>query len=84
MRVSLGLSFHNQEALTEAVSGLRFADDGPNSGIESINQDGSLHLEHDSNREIDEERRGDDDGRSDKIQVVDSSLSVESEERPVS
>ena len=57
VRVSLGLSFHNNESLGEAVGSLHFAADVPNPILStgSINEDGSWHLEHDENSEIDEE-----------------------------
>jgi hypothetical protein len=57
VRVSLGLSFHDESSLAEAVDSLRFAADDP----DPIARTGSIR----------EERRYDDIGRSDDIQVVD-------------
>ena len=80
MRVSLGLSFHNKESLDEAVGSLQFAADDPNSIPEagSIDQDRSLHIGHDDDlnplpvmRNINQERRDDEIGGGDDIQIVD-------------
>ena len=78
MRVSLGLSFHDEPSLVEAVSSLQFAADYPNSivGMGSLNEDGNSGIEPDdlnANLEIvdiSQERRDNDDG-SDEIQMID-------------
>ena len=47
MRVSLGLSFHDEPSLVESVGSLRFNavdDPNPNLGTENVNQDGSLGI----------------------------------------
>ena len=77
MRVSLGLSFHDEESLVEAVSTLHFAANHPVPipGTESIDQDGSLHIGHDNpdplQENINRERRDDEIGGSDDIQMID-------------
>ena len=47
----MGLSFHDETSLGEAVSTLHFNalvdDPNPNLGMGSINRDGSLCIEHD-------------------------------------
>lgn len=75
----MGLSFHDESSLAEAVSSLRFvADDlNPISRTGSISEDWSLRIEpHDSNVipeleiiSIREEKRDDGMGGSDNIQV---------------
>ena len=78
MRVSMGLSFHNEPSLVEAVGSLQFAANHPNSivGMGSLSEDRNLGAEPDDlnvNLEmvnISQERRDDDEG-SDEIQVVD-------------
>jgi hypothetical protein len=75
------LSFHDEPSLVEAVESLRFAADDPNPipRTGSISEDGSLRIKpQDSNAilelemiSIREERRDDDIGGSDDIQVVD-------------
>jgi len=70
VRVSLGLSFHNEESLVEAVGSLHFATDRPNSilEIESMDQDG--HIGHDDSNPLSDmyqERRNDQSGGSDDI-----------------
>ena len=73
----MGLSFHNQPSLVEAVGSLRFeaADPNPIPGTGSISLDGSLRTPHDPNAIPEmtsiEERRDDDIGRDDDIQLVD-------------
>jgi len=59
VRVSLGLSFHDEESLVEAVGSLRFAAEDPTPilGTGSIN--GSLHAGHEF-PEIDQERSNND------------------------
>ena len=77
MRVSLGLSFHDKESLEEAVGSLQFAANPiPEAG--SIAQDRSSHIGHDDDLNplqvmgnIDQERRDDEIGGSDDIQIVD-------------
>ena len=77
MRVSLGLSFHDKESLEEAVGSLQFgANLIPEAG--SIDQDRSSHIGNDDdlNRlllmgNINQERRDDEIGGSDDIQIVD-------------
>jgi len=80
VRVSLGLSFHDKESLDEAVSSLQFAADDPNPISESgsIDQYRSSHIGHDDDLNplpvmgnINEERRDDEIGGSDDIQIVD-------------
>ena len=79
MRVSLGLSFHDKESLVEAVSSLQFAaDDPPIPEAGSIDQDRSSHIGHDDDLNplpvmgnINQERRDDEIGGSDDIQIVD-------------
>ena len=76
MRVSLGLSFHDKESLEEAVGSLQFAANSiPEAG--SISQDSS-HIGHDEDLDplpvmgnINQERRDDELGGSDDIQIVD-------------
>ena len=77
MRVSLGLSFHDKESLEEAVGSLQFAAN-PISEAGSIDQDRSSHIGHDDDLNplpvmgnIDQERRDDEIGESDGIQIVD-------------
>ena len=72
----MGLSFHDEPSLVEAVSDLRFeaADSNPISGKGSISLDGSLRTgPHDSDAVPDmisiEERRDDDIGGRDDIQM---------------
>jgi hypothetical protein len=79
----MGLSFHDEPSLVEAVSDLRFeaADRNPIPGTGSISLDGSLRTgPHDSDTIPDlemmtirdsEERRDDDIGGNDDIQMVD-------------
>jgi hypothetical protein len=77
VRVSLGLSFHDKESLEEAVGSLQFAANPiPEEG--SINQDRSSHIGDDNDLNplpimgnIDQERRDDEIGESDGIQIVD-------------
>ena len=74
----MGLSFHDEPSLVEAVSSLRFeaADPNPIPGTGSISLDGSLRTgSHDPNaipemRSI-EERWDDDIDGSDDIQMID-------------
>ena len=75
LRVSMGLSFHDEPSLIDAVSSLRFAADDsdpiPRTGIMSRDEP------HDTNPISEmigtrEERRDDDIGRSDDIQTVDA------------
>ena len=73
----MGLSFHDEPSLTEAVSDLQFAADNPNP-IGSIAQDESLDIELDDPdadlemvNNIRRERRDDSDGGKDDIQMVD-------------
>ena len=77
----MGLSFHDQPSLVEAVGSLRFNavdDPNPNLGTGSISQDGSLGIGLDNPNEgqkmvNNSQERGDDadiDG-SDEIQMVD-------------
>jgi len=77
VRVSLGLSFHDKESLVEAVGSLQFAANPiPEAG--SIDQDRSAHIGHDDDLNplpvmgnINQERRDDEIGGSDDIQIVD-------------
>ena len=79
MRVSLGLSFHDKESWVEAVDSLQFAANPiPEAG--SIDQDRSSHIGHDDdlhpppgmgNLNINQERRDDEIGGGDDIQIVD-------------
>ena len=81
MRVSLGLSFHDKESFDEAVgTSWHFAVDNPNpiSEAGSIDQDRSPHIGQDDDLNplpvmgnIDQERRDDEIGGSDDIQIVD-------------
>ena len=71
------LSFHNKPSLVEAVSSLRFKDANPNPifGTGSISLDRSLHTgPHNPNAIPEmisiEERRDDDIGEDDNIQIV--------------
>jgi len=74
----MGLSFHDQASLVEAVDSLQFAADHPNPivGMGSLSEDGNLGIEPDdlnANLEmvdIRQERRDDDEG-SDEMQMVD-------------
>jgi hypothetical protein len=73
----MGLSFHDEPSLEEAVSGLRFEAADPNAVPEtgSISLDGSLRAgPHDPNAIPEmtsvEERRDDDIGGDDDIQIV--------------
>jgi len=78
VRVSMGLSFHDEPSLVETVGSLQFATDQPNSivGMGSLSEDGDLGIELDdmnANLEmvnISQKRRDNDDG-SDEIQMVD-------------
>ena len=74
----MGLSFHDEPSLVEAVSSLRFNavdDPNPNPGMGSISHDGSLGIELDDLNpdlevvNISQDRR-DDVGGSDDIQMV--------------
>ncbi len=73
----MGLSFHDEPSLVEAVSSLQFAADHPNPmvGMGSLSDDENLGIEPDdlnTNLEmvnISQERREDEDG-SDEIQMV--------------
>jgi hypothetical protein len=74
----MGLSFHDEPSLVEAVSNLRFEAADPNAVPEtgSISLDGSLRTgPHDPNAIPDmtsiEARRDDDIGGGDDIQIVD-------------
>jgi hypothetical protein len=74
----MGLSFHDEASLAEAVSSLRFGgvDPNPIPGMGSISLDGSLRIEPYGPNEIPEmisieERRDDDIGGSDDIEMVD-------------
>ena len=74
----MGLSFHDEPSLVEAVGSLKFEAPDPNAmpGTGSISLDGSLRTgPHDPNAILDmisiEERRGDDMGGGDDIQIVD-------------
>ena len=72
----MGLSFHDEPSLVEAVSSLRFGGADLNPGMGSINEDGSLRIgRHDPNAIPEmisiEEGRDDDIGGSDDIQIVD-------------
>ena len=74
----MGLSFHDEPSLVEAVDGLQFAADHPNPmvGMGSFSEDGSLGIESDDlNANLEkvntsQERRDDDEG-SGEIQMVD-------------
>jgi len=73
----MGLSFHDEPSLTEAVSDLQFAADNPNP-IGSIARDESLDIElDDPNADLEmvnnirQGRRDDSDGGRDEIQMVD-------------
>ena len=77
MRVSLGLSFHDKASLEEAVGSLQFAAN-PISEAGSIDQDWSAHIGDDNDLNplpvmgnINQERRDDEIGGSDDIQIVD-------------
>jgi len=75
VRVSLGLSFHNEESFVEAVGSLQFATNNPNPipGTGSMDQDGSLYIGYDDPNPLSDmyqERRDDESGRSDDIQIV--------------
>jgi len=77
VRVSLGLSFHDKESFDEAVGTLRFGADDPNPAG-SIDQDRSSHIGYDDDLNplpvtgnINQERRDDEIGGSDDIQIVD-------------
>jgi hypothetical protein len=65
----MGLSFHDQPSLVEAVSSLQFASDNPEVG----SQDGSLRGEpHNPNANLEMGKDGrDNDGGSDYIQTAD-------------
>jgi hypothetical protein len=72
----MGLSFHDERSLVEAVSSLNFAADHPNpERMGSLSEDGNSDIEPDdlnANLEvvnISQERRDRDDG-SDEIQMV--------------
>ena len=74
----MGLSFHDEPSLVEAVSSLRFEAADPNAmpGTGSISLDGSLRTEPQDLDAIPEiirieERRDDDIGGGDDIQIVD-------------
>jgi hypothetical protein len=74
----MGLSFHDEPSLVEAVGSLRFEAADPNAvpGTGSISLDGSLRTEpHDPNAIPEmtsiEERTDDDIGGGDDIQIVD-------------
>jgi hypothetical protein len=74
----MGLSFHDEPSLVEAVSSLRFGgvDPNPIPGTGDISLDGSLRTgPHDPNAIPEmtsiEERRDDDISGSDDIQIVD-------------
>ena len=76
----MGLSFHNEASLVEAVDSLQFAADHPNPivGMGSLSEDGNLGIEPDDLNadleivNISQERRDDDEGLgSDEIQMVD-------------
>ena len=74
----MGLSFHDEPSLVEAVGSLRFEAANPNPipGMGSISLDGSLRTgPHDPNAIPDmisiEEGRDDDIGGSDSIQMID-------------
>ena len=77
MRVSLGLSFHDKESLEEAVGSLQFAANPiPEAG--SISQDRSSRIGDEDDLDplpvmgnINQERRDDEIGGSDDIQIVD-------------
>jgi len=74
----MGLSFHDEPSLVEALDSLQFAADHPNSivGMGSLSEDGNLGMEPDDLNaslemvNVSQERRDNDDG-SDEIQVVD-------------
>ena len=75
--MSLGLSFHDKESLVEAVDSLQFAANPiPEAG--SIDQGRSSHIGDDDDLDplpvmgnINQERRDDEIGGSDDIQIVD-------------
>ena len=72
----MGLSFHDGPSLVEAVGSLRFGGADLNPGAGSNSEDGSLHIgPHDPNAIPEmisiEERRDDDIGGGDDIQIVD-------------
>ena len=76
MRVSLGLSFHDKESLEEAVGSLQFAANPiPEAG--RIDQDRSSDIGQDDDLNppvmgnMNQERRDDEIGGSDDIQIVD-------------
>ena len=74
MRVSSGMSFHDEPSLVEAVSSLRFeaADPNPIQGTGSISLDGSLRTgPHDPEMTSIEERGDDGIGGGEDIQTVD-------------
>ena len=74
----MGLSFHDEPSLVEAVDSLQFGADNPNPivGMGSLSEDRNLGIDPDdlnANLEmvnISQERRDNDDG-SDEIQMVD-------------
>ena len=76
MRVSLGLSFHDKGSFDEAVGSLQFAAN-PISEAGTIDQDRSSHIGHDDDLNnplpvmgnIDQERRDDEIGGSDRRQM---------------
>ena len=77
--VSMGLSFHDKPSLEEAVGNLRFeaADLNPIPGMGSISLDRSLHTGPHNPNAIPEmisikERKEDDIGGSDDIQIIDT------------
>jgi hypothetical protein len=76
VRVSLGLSFYDEPSLVEAVGSLRFEVAEPLKPG-SISLDESLHTgAHDPNASLEmiEERRDDDIGGGDDIQIVDEPI----------
>ena len=79
VRVSMGVSFHDQPSLVEAVGSLRFNavdDPNPNLGTGTISQDGSLGIGLDGLNvglevvNTNQERGDDGVGGSDEIQMV--------------
>ena len=77
--MSMGLSFHDEPSLVEAISSLRFDavdDPNPNLGTGSISEDESLGIGLDHSNaglemvNISQERGYDDIGESDDIQTV--------------
>jgi hypothetical protein len=74
----MGLSFHNEPSLVEAVGSLQFAADHPNpiAGMGSLSEDGNLGIEPDDLNahlemvNISQDGRDNDEG-SDEIQMVD-------------